>query len=528
MNKFLIIILLILNYTCYSQADDFTELNEKTVEEFLTNQDGFVFMEPFTSKDFKIYSSIKEFEFGFLKKEIWFKNGYPLSYYLYNNQRYDKKHVVVKKLNFSLVESILEDEIKFIKENNLQFEKLTQTEYKTKRITQNEIYQTEEGTIGENEDHYLVNLKREQILTLDKFPMLRWGSTEDDLQIIKISTYNIESMIKLFIKDLKNQINNFKNNSLDIADTIKLSELINNLDKNIINATFEEIDNETLAISYGINNDKNILIKVNPITWNKASNQKKWYIIYHELGHDVLNFQHGEGDKMMFNFIDKKYTWNEFFEDRKKMFDIYFSKIISKNKTNIKREIIPIKTVKIGTQTWTSNNLNVSRYKNGDIIPEVKDQKEWDTLTTGAWCYYNNDPKYGAIYGKLYNWYAVNDPRGLAPEGFHIPSQYEWTKLINFLGGEDIAGGKMKEIGTMHWLKPNKYATNSSGFNGLPGGQRYSIASFFDITTHGNWWSSAENDSYTAKKIFIWNSDNGIGKAYYSKEDGFSVRCIKD
>ena len=129
-------------------------------------------------------------------------------------------------------------------------------------------------------------------------------------------------------------------------------------------------------------------------------------------------------------------------------------------------------TVTICNQTWTKSNLNVSKYRNGDFIPQVTDPTAWANLTTGAWCYYNDDPANGAVYGKLYNWHAVNDPRGLAPQGWHIPSDIELTTLTNCLGGESIAGGQMKESGFAHWLSPNTDATNSSGFTGLPGGSR--------------------------------------------------------
>lgn len=132
-----------------------------------------------------------------------------------------------------------------------------------------------------------------------------------------------------------------------------------------------------------------------------------------------------------------------------------------------------IKTVIIGTQEWTTKNLNVSKYRNGDIIPEVKDFKKWDSLTTGAWCYYNNDPNNGAIYGKLYNWFAVNDPRGFVPEGYHIPTIGELTILNDYLGGQFLAGGKMKEKGIVHWDSPNKVEVESCGFTALPGYLRH-------------------------------------------------------
>ena len=152
-----------------------------------------------------------------------------------------------------------------------------------------------------------------------------------------------------------------------------------------------------------------------------------------------------------------------------------------------------IETVMIGDQEWTTKNLNVSKYRNGDIIPEVKDQNEWDELTTGAWCYYNNDPKNGEIYGKLYNWYAVNDSRGLAPTGYHIPTVAEYNILQTELGGL-TSGGPLKEAGFAHWIAPNTGATNTSGWTGLPGGQRNYNSTFQYIQEGAAFWTSSIGD----------------------------------
>ena len=200
-------------------------------------------------------------------------------------------------------------------------------------------------------------------------------------------------------------------------------------------------------------------------------------------------------------------------------------------------------TVIIGNQEWTTKNLNVSRYRNGDIIPEVRNQKEWDKLTTGAWCYYNNDPKNGALYGKLYNWYAVNDPRGLAPVGFHIPSDAEWQTLIDYLGGEKIAGGRMKKANILNWSAPY-WAINENYFSGLPGGSRCNIfwiwiedkaswddsisGKFFRIGSEGGWWSSSDF-SDSASSLSLYKDDNeATNIASVNKKYGLSVRCIRD
>ena len=183
--------------------------------------------------------------------------------------------------------------------------------------------------------------------------------------------------------------------------------------------------------------------------------------------------------------------------------------------------------VTIGNQTWFKTNLNVSKYRNGDIIPQVTDQNAFANLTTGAWCYYNNDPAYEAIYGKLYNWHAVNDPRGLAPEGYHVPTNAEWSTLTTFLGGEQIAGGAMKEIGATHWVSPNVAATNGSGFTGLPGGK----TGFNYVGSGGYWWSSTEYLETYFDGAWILSLSNDYTNATslrYVKGFGLSVRCLKD
>lgn len=182
----------------------------------------------------------------------------------------------------------------------------------------------------------------------------------------------------------------------------------------------------------------------------------------------------------------------------------------------------------IGTQTWTGCNLNVDKYANGDTIPQVTDPTEWENLTTGAWCYYQNNTANGPIYGKLYNWYAVNDPRGLAPIGYHIPSNAEWTTLIDYLGGQSVAGGKLKEIGFCHWQSPNTGADDNSGFTGLPGGFRYYYGTFFNLGYLGYWWSSSEANLTTAWSYVVYHYTADIGTSNVYKTFGFSVRLVKD
>ncbi len=185
--------------------------------------------------------------------------------------------------------------------------------------------------------------------------------------------------------------------------------------------------------------------------------------------------------------------------------------------------------VSIGTQAWMNKNLNVSKYKNGDIIPQVEDRTQWLNLNTGAWCYYDNKVANGGIYGKLYNWYAIIDPRGIAPAGYHIPTIEEWTKLTNYLGNDSIAGGKMKEAGFIHWDSPNYGANNNSNFSGLPGGYRNQYGNYFNIGFSGYWWSSSEKESTIAKAISLkTNYYQVITSDEHFKISGLSVRCVKD
>ncbi len=186
--------------------------------------------------------------------------------------------------------------------------------------------------------------------------------------------------------------------------------------------------------------------------------------------------------------------------------------------------------VRIGNQIWMTKNLDVSTYRNGDTIPQVTYGYEWDTLTTGAWCYYYNSSTYGAIYGKLYNWYATNDTRGLAPEGWHIPSSDDYAILQNYLGGESVAGGKLKESGFTHWSSPNYGATNETFFTGLPGGFRASGGGspFLGINIEAGFHTTASDGLNTYSWALVrYSSGFWVGSAL-SKCYGMSVRCIKN
>jgi len=188
------------------------------------------------------------------------------------------------------------------------------------------------------------------------------------------------------------------------------------------------------------------------------------------------------------------------------------------------------KTVKIGEQLWMSENLKVEYYRNGDAILKVTDNIEWSNLNTGALCEFNNDINNVATYGRLYNWYAINDSRKIAPEGWHIPTVAEWESLEEYLGGncETAVGGIMKEPGTTHWDSLNIGATNESGFTALPGGLRIEIGDFFLLGKNAHFWSSSQYDKDIAWACWLNRNDQEVRLNYYKKQVGFSVRCIRD
>jgi uncharacterized protein (TIGR02145 family) len=190
------------------------------------------------------------------------------------------------------------------------------------------------------------------------------------------------------------------------------------------------------------------------------------------------------------------------------------------------------RTVIIGNQQWMAENLKVTKYNDGTAIPNITDNTQWSQLSTGAWSYYNNDAANNAKYGKLYNWYAVspttNGSKNVCPTGWHVPTDAEWTVLTDYLGGESIAGGKMKEVGTTSWKSPNTEATNTSLFSALPGAYRLNNGYYYDIGNYGGWWSSSEDNAGLAW-IRILNASNGYAASFdYSKGNGLSVRCLRD
>lgn len=184
-------------------------------------------------------------------------------------------------------------------------------------------------------------------------------------------------------------------------------------------------------------------------------------------------------------------------------------------------------TIEIGNQVWMAENLKVTHYRNGDFIPYVTNNSKWEDLKTGAYCNYDNNIKNTSIYGNLYNWYAVKDTRKVAPEGWHIPTYQEWKELENYLGSN--VGGKLKESRNGYWKELNKGATNASGFSAIPGGWRGNYhGTFSEIGRIAFFWSASENSSVSAWDRYLHSNRSVVDRSNGSKQDGHSVRCIKD
>ncbi|HEY5123116.1 MAG TPA: fibrobacter succinogenes major paralogous domain-containing protein [Ignavibacteria bacterium] len=186
------------------------------------------------------------------------------------------------------------------------------------------------------------------------------------------------------------------------------------------------------------------------------------------------------------------------------------------------------KTVAIGKQIWMAENLKTTKYNDGRVVPLVTDDKAWKALTTPAYCWYNNDAKNNKDkYGALYNWYTVKTNK-LCPTGWHVPTDAEWTALTTYLGGESVAGVKLKETGITHWEKPNTGATNGSGFTALPSGYRSGYGSFDQIGNCCYWWSYTEGDKVLAYNRGIGYNKRRVVRYKDYKVDGFSIRCLLD
>jgi uncharacterized protein (TIGR02145 family) len=185
------------------------------------------------------------------------------------------------------------------------------------------------------------------------------------------------------------------------------------------------------------------------------------------------------------------------------------------------------KTIPIGTQTWMAENLKTTKYKDGTSIPLVSDNTAWSNLSTPAYCWYNNDAAtFKATYGAMYNWYTVNTGK-LCPTGWHMPTDAEWTTLTTYLGGESIAGDKLRETGTVHWIASIAVASNESGFTALPGNYRGSNGTFF-VTNGGSWWSTTDGSTGNAWARGVNDVASYVIRNDYNKKEGLSVRCLRD
>lgn len=186
-------------------------------------------------------------------------------------------------------------------------------------------------------------------------------------------------------------------------------------------------------------------------------------------------------------------------------------------------------TIQIGTQTWLTQDLKVTHYNDGTAIPHVTGNTAWANLSTPGYCWYDNDEiAYGETYGALYNWYAANTGK-LCPTGWHVPTDAEWLTLTTYLGGEDIAGGKLKEEGTTHWTSPNTGANDEVGFKALPGGHRASNGTFDYLEYRVYWWSATQGSNTNAswsRRIFY--DDNSVGTNQFDRKGGYCIRCLKN
>lgn len=196
-------------------------------------------------------------------------------------------------------------------------------------------------------------------------------------------------------------------------------------------------------------------------------------------------------------------------------------------------------SVKIGDQCWMIENLKVTHYRNGDPIPNLTDNGEWYNTSSGAYCDFNNDGGHVEVYGRLYNFYAIQDSGNIAPEGWHIPTDAEWKQMETYLGmsqGDADAtgwrgtdeGGKLKEAGTEHWNAPNTGATNETGFTALPGGYRVNNGAFLNMGIYAYFWSATESGDYAAWGRILSSGVAGVYHYSDSKSAGFSLRCVKD
>jgi len=293
------------------------------------------------------------------------------------------------------------------------------------------------------------------------------------------------------------------NYSVTITDSYSLTKSVSDIiipEKIVLSANVSHIDDQNTegAIDLSVNGGE----PPYSYTWSNGSDTE-----------DLSGLQAGEYTIEVIDNNDCQHSWTT------DVFDL-------RDITDIDGNIYSI--VKINNQIWLNENLKVTHYRNGDLIPNITDDIEWANLSTGAYCYYNNDVDIKDIYGNLYNWYSVNDSRNIAPIGWHVPSDDEWQTLVDYLGGNDVAGCKMKETGTEHWASPNTGATNESGFSALPGGYRLGDGLYGGMGSSAYFWSSTQDRSSHAWSRELSYNGSEVNRSGDDKRSGFSVRCGRD
>ncbi|MBK7629087.1 MAG: caspase family protein [Bacteroidales bacterium] len=198
-----------------------------------------------------------------------------------------------------------------------------------------------------------------------------------------------------------------------------------------------------------------------------------------------------------------------------------------KTNSEVLPEVFSFPTVTIGNQIWMKENLRTDSFNDGTPIPLVTDNTVWSNTSSPAYCSYKNENINKVLYGTLYNWYAVNSGK-LCPKGWHVPTDAEWTTLTTFLGGESIAGGKLKEQEKGNWLGSSNGIPVETEFKSLPGGYRYLAGNYFSLGSYGFWWSSTPSDASSAWSRNMSYNNNEVGSLSFNRSYGFSVRCLKD
>jgi uncharacterized protein (TIGR02145 family) len=265
------------------------------------------------------------------------------------------------------------------------------------------------------------------------------------------------------------------------------------------------------------------ITETTPVSGNNNSNYDLKKPVRLKNDHSIIEMQFTTGDMLKFTGISGLYrTVHMLVPTQSQTLDFIFTGCVDADNNSY-----PV--IQIGTQLWMAENLKTTRYRNGDIIPDIISNAAWANLLTGAYCWYNNDSSANApVYGALYNWYAINDSRNIAPAGWHVASDSEWTILSDWLGGSDFAGGKLKDKCSTLWNDPNTGATNETGYTALPGGYRFLNGTFDENRNWAVWWCSTSSSSYEAPTRAAFKDGEDLGRDLSNKKDGFAIRCIKD